>query len=111
MDPAALAWLHAQLGPATSTDDLTDRYRRLGTARAVAVEVLNERRAALLADPLRLVVDGVVTMDRTANLTGLERQLAALHDMQGPDETTNGEVADTSTDLATTVLVPSHRTR
>ncbi|MFE2346082.1 hypothetical protein [Kitasatospora cineracea] len=85
MDPAALAWLHAQLGTATSTDDLTNRYQRLGTAHAVALEVLTERRAALLADPLRLVVDGMVTMDRTANLTGLERQIAALEGVSGPD--------------------------
>ncbi|MGW4690956.1 hypothetical protein ACWEO1_01030 [Kitasatospora cineracea] len=111
MDPAALAWLHAQLGTTTNTDDLTNRYQRLGTARAVALEVLTERRAALLADPLRLVVDGVVTMDRTANLTGLERQLAALHDTQGPDETVDGEADDTATVLDTAVLVPSSRTR
>ncbi|MFD0572487.1 hypothetical protein ACFQ0T_28950 [Kitasatospora gansuensis] len=90
MDPAALAWLRAQLGPSTDTDDLTARHTRLGTVRAVALEVLAERRAALLADPLRLVVDGVVTMDRSANLTGLERQLAELHGTLGPDETAPG---------------------
>ncbi|MDY0816091.1 hypothetical protein [Kitasatospora purpeofusca] len=109
MDPAALAWLRAQLGPTTDTADLTERHSRLGTARAVALEVLAERRAALLADPLRLVVDGVVTMDRSANLTGLERQLAELHNALGPDETAPG--GDTAPQFDMSVLTPARRTR
>ncbi|MFF8769107.1 hypothetical protein [Kitasatospora sp. NPDC015120] len=109
MDPTVLAWLLAQLGPTTSTDDLTARHTRLGTARAVALEVLAERRAALLADPLRLVVDGVVTMDRSANLGGLERQLAGLHDTLGPDETAPG--GDTAPQFDVSVLTPARRTR
>ncbi|WP_316521185.1 hypothetical protein [Kitasatospora brasiliensis] len=108
MDPAVLAWLHAQLGT-TNTDDLTARYNRLGTARAVAAEVLAERRAALLADPLRLVVDGAVTVDRTANLTGIERQLAQIQAIRGPDETAPGD--DTAAHLDTATLVPARRTR
>ncbi|MFD7733407.1 hypothetical protein ACFV6F_23840 [Kitasatospora phosalacinea] len=109
MDPEALAWILAQLGPATSTDDLTTRHLRLGTARAVALEVLAERRAALLADPLRLVVDGVVTMDRTANLTGLERQLALLEGATGPDDTPTG--TDTADQIETVPIRPARRTR
>ncbi|MFJ8430471.1 hypothetical protein ACIQ9P_04105 [Kitasatospora sp. NPDC094019] len=110
MDPATLAWLQAQLGTTTPVDDLTARHTRLGTARAVAQEVLAERRAALLADPLRLVVDGVVTMDRTANLTGLERQIALLRDQMGPDETpTTGGDGDRL--VETTTLRPARRTR
>ncbi|MEU3559705.1 hypothetical protein [Kitasatospora sp. NPDC006786] len=108
MDPAVLAWLHAQLGT-TNTDDLTNRYNRLGTARAVAAEVLAERRAGLLADPLRLVVDGVVTVDRTANLGGLERQLAQLPTTLGPDEAAPG--GDDTAHLDTATLVPARRTR
>ncbi|SDT82689.1 hypothetical protein SAMN05216371_7479 [Streptomyces sp. TLI_053] len=79
VDPAALAWLLAQLGPATNTDDLT--------ARNVAFEVLAECVAAVLAEPLRLVVDGVVTMDRTGSFSGLERQITDLQDATGPDDT------------------------
>nr|BFD90962.1 hypothetical protein KitaXyl93_23220 [Kitasatospora sp. Xyl93] len=109
MDPATLAWLRAQLGPTTTTDDLNTRYQRLRTARAVASEVLAERRATLLADPLRLVVDGVVTVDRTANLTGIERQLALLQTTLGPDEAAPGD--DTTPHLDTSTLVPAHRTR
>ncbi|WP_236576577.1 hypothetical protein [Streptomyces sp. HF10] len=70
MDPIFLAWLRAQLGPTTDEQDLAVRYARLGRAREVAAEVLSERRAALLAEPLRMTVDGVVTIDQTNNLTG-----------------------------------------
>ncbi|WP_327744688.1 hypothetical protein OHO28_29430 [Streptomyces europaeiscabiei] len=87
MDATVEAWLLAQLGPSTDTTDLDARYTRLGAARAVALEVLAERRAALLADPLRMTVDGVVTLDQSNNLTGTERHIAALNDTAGPDET------------------------
>ena len=87
MDPAALAWLLAQLGPATDTTDLEARYARLGSAKAVALEVLAQRRAKLLQDPLRLTVDGVVTLDSSNNLTGVERQIAFVQDATAPDET------------------------
>ncbi|MFJ8589314.1 hypothetical protein ACIRD2_32285 [Streptomyces sp. NPDC093595] len=63
--PAVLAWLLAQLGPNTDQTDLTNRYSRLGSARLVAGEVLAQRRARLLADPLRMTVDGVVTIDQS----------------------------------------------
>ncbi|WP_327073243.1 hypothetical protein OG196_14450 [Kitasatospora purpeofusca] len=109
MDPAALAWLVAQLGPTTNTDDLTASHARLGTARNVALEVLAERRAALLAEPLRLVVDGVVTMDRTGNLTGLERQITALQDATGPDDTPAS--TDTTHQIEAVPIRPARRTR
>ncbi|WP_405816534.1 hypothetical protein OG241_18135 [Streptomyces sp. NBC_01390] len=76
MDVAVRAWLLAQLGPTTDPSDLDARYARLDSARAVANEVLAERRAKLLAEPLRMTVDGVVTVDQSNNLTGLERQIA-----------------------------------
>ncbi|MEV7601660.1 hypothetical protein AB0O91_30295 [Kitasatospora sp. NPDC089797] len=109
MDEAAKAWLLAQLGPATDPADLHARYQRLHTARAVALEVLAERRARLLTDPLRLVVDGVVTMDNTANLTGIERQLAQLQDILGPDEVGPGD--DGLPHLVTGYLRPARRIR
>ncbi|MER5642076.1 hypothetical protein ABT095_34705 [Kitasatospora sp. NPDC002227] len=107
MDDTVRAWLLAQLGP-TDPEQLAGRYERLRSARAVAVEVLAERRAKLLAEPLRLVVDGVVTMDQTANLTGLERQLAAIQANPGPDEI---PADDTAPHLDVTALVPTRRAR
>lgn len=95
MDAAVLAWLQAQLGKTTDPTDLEARYTRLGSAKAVALEVLAERRAKLLADPLRLTVDGVVTLDSSNNLTGLERQIADVQDATAPDETApSGDVPE-----------------
>ncbi|MEV4444652.1 hypothetical protein [Streptomyces mirabilis] len=108
MDDAVRAWLLAQLGPTTDTSDLDARYARLASARAVANEVLAERRAKLLADPLRMTVDGVVTIDQSNNLAGLERQITALVDLVAPDELAEGEE---STDLVTTPLLRTHRGR
>ncbi|MFE6186521.1 hypothetical protein ACFQ6U_19060 [Streptomyces sp. NPDC056465] len=91
MDEAVRTWLLAQLGPGTDATDLEARYTRLGAARAVALEVLAERRAGLLAEPLRLTVDGVMTVDNSGNLTGLERQITAVGGAVAPDEAATGD--------------------
>ncbi|MFE4305678.1 hypothetical protein [Streptomyces sp. NPDC056891] len=108
MDPILLAWLRAQLGTTTDEQDLATRYTRLGRARAVAAEVLAERRAALLAEPLRMTVDGVVTIDQSNNLAGLERQLAGLAELIAPDDPAIGEA---SVDLVAAPLIPHRRRR
>jgi hypothetical protein len=108
VDVAVRAWLLAQLGPTTDTSDLDARYVRLASARAVVNEVLAERRAKLLADPLRMTVDGVVTIDQSNNLAGLERQITALVDLVAPDELAGGEE---SNDLVTAPLLRTRRGR
>ncbi|MGW6238393.1 hypothetical protein [Streptomyces sp. NPDC055094] len=108
MDPILLAWLRAQLGTATDEQDLASRYARLGRARAVAAEVLAERRAKLLAEPLRMTVDGVVTIDQSNNLAGLERQIAGLVELVAPDDPVAGEAG---ADLVTAPLLPSRHAR
>ncbi|MFI9781157.1 hypothetical protein ACIHCV_42200 [Streptomyces sp. NPDC051956] len=86
------SWLLAQLGPDTDPADLERRFFRLRSVRAVAQEVLGERRAKLLADPLKVTVDGVVTRDLQENLRGIERQIeqvrqsTALGDLESGDE-------------------------
>ncbi|MFI9149491.1 hypothetical protein [Streptomyces sp. NPDC053367] len=94
MTPEVLAWLLAQLGPSTDQDNLAARYARLGSARLVAGEVLAERRASLLAEPLRMTVDGVVTIDQSNNLAGLERQIVQLSDATAPDDAAAGDEVD-----------------
>ncbi|MFJ1529750.1 hypothetical protein ACIOFV_15205 [Streptomyces mirabilis] len=89
MDVAVRAWLLAQLGPTTDTSDLDARYTRLTSARAVANEVLAERRAKLLAEPLQMTVNGVATFDQSNNLSGLERQIASMEDATAPDDPTD----------------------
>ncbi|MCX4858360.1 hypothetical protein [Streptomyces canus] len=91
MDVSVRAWLLAQLGPATDTADLDARYARLTSARAVASEVLAERRAKLLAEPLQMTVNGVATIDQSNNLAGLERQIASMEDAPAPDDPADGD--------------------
>ncbi|MEU8469588.1 hypothetical protein AB0F30_16970 [Streptomyces sp. NPDC029006] len=88
MDSAVKAWLLAELGTDTNTTDLTARYTRLGTARAVALEILRERLAAMRAQPTSVTVTNVVAVNFTANLAAYERQIARLEagDPPAPDE-------------------------
>ena len=85
-------WLLAQLGTDTDLADLTTRYARLGTARAVALEILRERYAELLAQPTGVTVTNVVAINTTANLAAYERQIARLEagDPPAPDEEDTG---------------------
>ncbi|MEW1701092.1 hypothetical protein [Streptomyces sp. NPDC091278] len=109
MDEAVRTWLLAQLGPGTDVLDLDARYTRLRSARAVALEVLAERRAGLLAEPLRLSVDGVMTVDNSGNLTGLERQMAAVGVAAAPDEA--GAGGDGPPLVAVAPLLPARSRR
>ncbi|MGW3400106.1 hypothetical protein [Streptomyces zhihengii] len=51
---------------------------RLGSVEAVAVEVLRERRAALVADPLAVTIQEVATVNTAENVKAIERQIAGL---------------------------------
>lgn len=78
MDTAVQAWLISQLGTATNITDLTARYTRLGTARAVALEVLNQRLADLRAQASTVNVSSVVSVSFSENIRAYERQIALL---------------------------------
>lgn len=92
MDTAVRAWLLAQLGTSTDLPDLEQRYTRLGTARAVALEVVRERLAALLAQPSSVNVSSVVSVSFTENIKAYERQIASLEDGEppAPDDPSDG---------------------
>ncbi|GAA2656879.1 hypothetical protein [Streptomyces vastus] len=76
---AEYAYLRSELGE-TDRTDLEGRYLRLGSLQAVAVEVLRERRAALVSDPLAVTVQGVATVNNAENVRAIERQIASLED-------------------------------
>lgn len=78
------AWLLSQLGPTTPVADLEARYTRLGTARAVALEVLYERKAALIQQPATINVSSVVSLSTAENIKALERQIALLEAGEPP---------------------------
>lgn len=84
MDTAVRAWLISQLGTKTDLTDLEQRYTRLGTARAVALEILRERLAALRAQPSAVQVSSVVSVNYTANIAAYERQITALEAGEPP---------------------------
>ena len=77
---AEYAYLRSELGD-TDRTDLDARHQRLGSLQAVAAEVLRERKAALVADPLAVTVQGVATVSNAENVKALERQIAALAGM------------------------------
>ena len=92
MDTATRSWLLSQLGTATDLVDLDNRYTRLGTARAVALEILHERRAALIFDqPASVGVSGVVTVAYTENIRAIERTIAILESGEPPAPDENVE--------------------
>ncbi|MEU9120095.1 hypothetical protein AB0C96_09575 [Streptomyces sp. NPDC048506] len=106
MNIDVLRWLQAQLGPDTDAEDLTTRYERLRSAKAVALEILHERIAALVAEPLKVTVNGVATIDNSANVAALERRAAQITDETAPDDP-----PATGHDLLTTVQLCARRRR
>ncbi|MEU7435741.1 hypothetical protein AB0B07_33610 [Streptomyces sioyaensis] len=84
MDDATRSWLLAQLGTNTNLADLDARYTRLGKARAVAIEVLTQRKADLIEQPSVIGVSAVVNINTTGNIAALERQIAALEAEDAP---------------------------
>lgn len=90
MDTAVQAWLIAELGRSTDVVELEQRYARLTSARAVALEVLRERKAALVHDqPASVNVSSVVSVAYAENIKAIERQIATLEAGRplAPDET------------------------
>lgn len=87
MDAAVKAWLLSQVGETTDPVALADyeaRYTRLGTARAVAIEVIRGRLSALLAQPATINVSSVIGVGTAENIKAYERQLLALESGQPP---------------------------
>ncbi|MFF2566731.1 hypothetical protein [Streptomyces sp. NPDC058084] len=82
---AEYAYLRSELGEAARAD-LDARYQRLDSPQAVAAEVLRERRAALVSDPLAVTVQGVATVNNAENVRALERQIAAIEGMAADEE-------------------------
>jgi len=84
LTPAITAWLKGELGSTVDLADLETRYLRLGTARAVALEVLRERLADLRNQPSTVNVSGVVAVGFVENIKAYERQIEALEDGDNP---------------------------
>ncbi|MGW4393325.1 hypothetical protein [Streptomyces sp. NPDC004685] len=84
MDTAVRGWLLDQLGASTDVAGLEARYTRLGSARAVAISVIQGRLAELHAQPASVNVSSVVGVSYIENIKAYERQLAALGAGENP---------------------------
>ena len=111
LDPNVQAWLLAQLGTATPVPDLETRYTRLGTARAVAIEVLYERKAALIQSPASVNVSGAVAVTFTENIRAIERQIALLESGEPPAPDDPAGTGDDDTVLLGTFQLVERRRR
>jgi len=109
MDTATQAWLISQLGTATDLSDLNARYTRLGTARTVALEVLNQRLADLRAQVAVVGVSGVVNVSFAENIKAYERQIASLVAGGSPAPDEPATVDDDTVLLGTFQLVERPR--
>ncbi|MEW9521794.1 hypothetical protein [Streptomyces tubercidicus] len=85
MDEATRSWLLAQLGTATNLADLDARYTRLGKARAVAIEVLNQRLADLFSNqPASVTIPNAIGLGYAENIKAIERKIALLEAADAP---------------------------
>lgn len=103
-----LMWLHSELGTLVTDDVLQAKYAALSSVRDVAVEVLRERRAGYLEKPLNVNVNGVASVNYTANVQAIERRLTALA-LLG-DDPSMGPLIDLTPE-ETLQVIPLRRTR
>lgn len=59
-------------------DDIEARWARLHDPLAVAVEILRQRRADYLADPLTINLDGDYSANAAENVRALDRRISEL---------------------------------
>lgn len=102
-----LAWLRDEIGSKPDDAALNERFADLGSVTGVAIAVLRARRAALLASPLSVSVNGVASINNAENVKALERRLTALAVLDDDPTDEPGEDPDGGTggELETVLLV------
>lgn len=81
LDADVLAGIREHVGSTPADGDLETRYDRHGSVARVALEVIRERLADVLANPASLSVDGDYTEGWTANIRALERKQTQLEQL------------------------------
>jgi hypothetical protein len=77
-DPSEVAIVRSWAGSAVEESVIDAGLARLGTPEAVALELLRQQRADLLATPAKLDATGDVAVDWSENLRHLATQIGAL---------------------------------
>lgn len=72
---AETAYLQSELGSGVDLADMQVRYDRLGSAKAVALEVIRQRLADALQAPTSFSIPGVYQETTTGNVSALQEQL------------------------------------
>lgn len=89
-----IAWLRDEVGDQPADADLQVRYDRTGSVRDVAVGVLRQRRANMLASPLSTTLQGVAAVNYAENVKALDRRIAALQLLDDDPTSDPGEDSD-----------------
>lgn len=76
--PAQTRIVRSWVGTAADLTDLDTLLDELGTPEAVALQLLRQQYADLLARPTKLDVDGDVSADWSANLNALASRIKSL---------------------------------
>jgi hypothetical protein len=81
-----LAYFQGKLGTPLDEDDLDERYTRLQSVPAVALEILRIRMANLQKNPLQFTIPGDYSENRTDNAKLLAQVIEDLEEETGdPD--------------------------
>lgn len=78
LTPDETAFARAELGADVNLADVETRRNRSGSLAVAVLEVLRERLAALRSSPASVSLPGGLSVNNTANIAALEKQLAGL---------------------------------
>lgn len=91
MNEAQYRWLTSTVGQ-VAREDADARYERLGTPKAVALELLREKRAATISGFSSVSLPGGLSVNQSENIKALERLIVDV--TAGPDDPTAAPVPD-----------------
>lgn len=99
---AQIVLMRRWVGRRPSDDDLQTIYDRTGSLTETVREVLETRRADLIADPASYAITGEYSQDTRANIDAINKLLAQLGDLDSEDTGDDGQFVR---------IIPPARTR
>lgn len=100
---AVRGWIGPDITGVGPTDaQIQESWDRLGTTAKVALEFTRVARSRMLSEPIKLVIDGEITEDRTANLAALNQDIETLSRLVAVDDAHLSHTPSTNAGYATT---------